>query len=426
MKAEIISVGDEILLGMIVDTNATYLCDTLASHGIAVVRQTAVGDDPDAIGDAIATASQRGELVVVNGGIGPTADDVTRQAVAEVAGGALRMDDQWLSIMKAKFEHRNIEMPASNQVQALIPENAARIFNPVGTAAGFFVRINAAEVAVFPGVPAELKAMFEQEYLPGLLERAATGEVIITRRLKCFGMPESLVNERITDLMGPNRNPLVGLLASGAIISVKITARAKDQHTALNMIDEVKARARERLGDYVFGEDDEDLQAAVGRLLTNRGFTVCTAESCTGGLISKRLTDLPGSSKYFLGGVVAYSNEAKIDFLGVPERCFREVGAVSREVAAAMAEGIRERMGADYGLSATGIAGPTGGTKEKPVGLVYIGLSCPPDPASPAGPPRTEVTQLRLSGSRDAIRDRAAKHALNILRLRVMREAPAF
>ncbi|NQT20717.1 MAG: competence/damage-inducible protein A [Planctomycetes bacterium] len=411
MQAEIVSVGDEILLGMIADTNSAYLSAGLANHGIAVTRQTTVGDDLNAISDAVSAASARSELVIVNGGIGPTIDDVTRQAVAAAADVPLRMDDEWLDVIEAKFHSRKIEMPKSNQVQALIPETATRIFNPAGTAAGFYFMIDGAEVAVFPGVPPELKAMFEQEYLPGLLERAATGRVIVTRSLKCFGLPESLINEKLEHLMGPHKNPQVGLLAKGAVISVKITASARDEPTAVNMIDEIKQEARGRLGDYVFGEDDDELQTAVARLLSERGLTLCTAESCTGGLIAERLTEISGSSKYFLGGAVTYSNEMKMDLLGVPEHLFDEAGAVSSEVAQAMAEGIRRRTGADYGISVTGIAGPTGGTAQKPVGLVYIGI---------ADTKGTEVKELRLSGTREHIRDRTAKQALNLVRLNVM------
>jgi len=419
MEAEIVSVGDEILLGMIADTNSAYLAGKLASHGIKVTRQTAVGDDLNAISNAVSAASARADLVIVNGGIGPTIDDVTRQAVAAAAEVAMRMDDEWLAVMQAKFQHRNIKMPVSNEVQAFIPENATLIFNPAGTAAGFYLRIGGAEVAVFPGVPAELKEMFEREYLPGLLERAATGRVLVTRSLRCFGLPESLINEKIERLMGPNRNPQVGLLAKGAIISVKITASATDERAALNMIEEIKQQARERLGECVFGEDDDELQTVAARLLTQRGLTVCTAESCTGGLIAERLTEISGSSRYFLGGAVTYSNETKTDLLGVPERLLAEVGAVSREVAASMAEGIRVRMGADYALSVTGIAGPTGGTPQKPVGLVYIALAGPAKSTAPVGPTHTDVKELRLSGTREQIRDRTAKHALNMLRLRV-------
>jgi len=422
MQAEIVSVGNEILLGMIADTNSAYLAAELASHGIAVIRQTAVGDDLNAIRDAVSAAAGRADLVIVNGGIGPTVDDVTRQAAAAAGDLALQMDDEWLAVMRAKFRSRDIRMSVGNEVQALIPENATRIFNPTGTAAGFYFKIGGAEIAVFPGVPAELKEMFQHEYLPGLLERAVTGRVLITRRLKCFGLAESLINERIQHLMQTKRNPQVGLLAGGGVISVKITASAPDELAALNMIDEVKRQVREMLGKYVFGEDDDKLQTAVAGLLTQRGLTVCTAESCTGGLIAQRLTEISGSSKYFLGGAVTYSNEAKADLLGVPERLFAEAGAVSREVAAAMAEGIRKRMGADYAISATGIAGPTGGTPEKPVGLVYVGLCGPASSAgSTTGPASTDVKELRLSGPRRQIRDRTAKHALNMLRLRVVR-----
>jgi len=411
MDAEIISVGDELLLGMIADTNSAWLSSTLAAHGIAVARHTAVGDDLNAVQEAVEEATQRAGIVIVNGGIGPTVDDVTRQAVAAAAGSEMRLDDGWLSTMQAKFLYRNIPMPQSNVVQAMIPLNATLINNPVGTAAGFFMKINGAEVSVFPGVPAELKAMFEHEYLPQLILRVQTGRALVTRTLKCFGMPESLINEKIAHLMGAGKNPQVGLLAKDAVISVKITASAENERLAMAMIDQAKQEVRAILGRAVFGDDDDCLETAIARLLTGRGRTVCTAESCTGGIIAQRLTNVSGSSRYFLGGVVSYSNGSKTDFLGVPEHLFREVGAVSPEVARAMAEGVRRRMGADYALAVTGIAGPTGGTPDKPVGLVYLALS------DAAG---TEVQELRLSGARDVIRDRSSKFAMEMLRAKLI------
>ena len=418
MKAEIISVGDELTIGMIIDTNSAYLSTKLAGIGIPVTRHTVVGDELEAVTDVVRAASERADLVLVNGGIGPTVDDLTRQALAAVCGTDMRLDADWLETVRGMFERRGIVMPESNRIQAMIPSNATRITNPCGTAAGFFVKVNRAEVAIFPGVPGELRAMFEQEYLPRLLQTAPTGEVLVTRSLKSFSMAESSINDRIRHLMGSGKNPLVGLLASNAVISVKITASAKDEATAVAMIDEVKRKVRQLVGDDsttppgpIFGEDSDQFENAIARLLTGRKLTIATAESCTGGLIAKRLTDISGSSNYFLGGVVSYSNEAKTAFVGVPERLFREVGAVSTEVARAMAEGVQSRLGADFGLSVTGIAGPTGGTPQKPVGLVYIGL------ADGGG---TEVKELRLTGTRDEIRDRSAKWAMNMVRMRMV------
>jgi len=417
MKAEIISVGDELTVGMIVDTNSAYLSSKLAGIGIPVTRHTVVGDDLDAVVDAVGGATRRADLVLVNGGIGPTVDDVTRQAVATVAGTGMSLDAEWLEVIRGMFRRRGFTMPESNAVQAMIPSAATRITNPCGTAAGFFLKINSSEVAIFPGVPGELRAMFEQEYLPRLVQAAPTGRVIVTRSLKCFGMPESLINEKIRHLMGPGRNPLVGLLAKDAVISVKITADADAEAAALLMIGDIKRQVRGILGDEtatppgpIFGEDDDGLQHAIARLLTDRRLKIATAESCTGGLIAKRLTDVSGSSNYFMGGVVSYSNEAKSIFMGVPESLFAEVGAVSPEVARAMAEGIRARLHTDLGLSVTGIAGPTGGTPKKPVGLVYVAL------AHSSG---TELHELRLTGTRDEIRDRSAKWAMNMVRTAV-------
>ena len=418
MKAEIVSVGDELTIGMIIDTNSAYLSAKLAGIGIQVTRHTVVGDQLDAVADAVRAASERADLVLVNGGIGPTVDDVTRQAVAAVCGTAMRLDAEWLETIRGMFTRRGKIMPKSNGIQAMIPSNGTRITNPCGTAAGFFVKVNKAEVAALPGVPGELRAMFEQEYLPRLLEAAPTGGVLVTRSLKSFSVPESTINDKIRHLMGAGKNPLVGLLASNAVISVKITASAKDEAAALAMIGEVKREVRQLVGDDsatppgpIFGEDADALEHAIARLLTGRKLTIATAESCTGGLVAKRLTDVSGSSNYFVGGVVSYSNEAKTALLGVPERLFREVGAVSSEVARAMAEGVRSRLNAHFGLSVTGIAGPTGGTAQKPVGLVYVAL------AHPAG---TDVQELRLTGTRDEIRDRSAKWAMNMVRMNLV------
>jgi len=416
MKAETISVGDELLLGLIIDTNSAYLSEKLAAQGITVVRHTVVGDDFDAIVEAVSQAARHADLVIVNGGIGPTVDDVTRQAVSKVAGGELRLDEEWLEIIRGKFRTRNIEMPENNKVQAMLPVNATLLSNPSGTAAGFFVETDGAEIAVFPGVPGELTLMFEQLYLPMLAEKMPAKNVLLTRRLKCYGEPESFINEKIRDYMGAGRNPCVGLLATDAIISVKVTASAPDTHAALHLIDDTMARIRELLGDCVFGEDGDELQDAVARLMVQQKKTLCTAESCTGGMVSERLTEVPGSSAWYLGGAVTYSNEAKTDFLGVPADLIKSRGAVSADVAKAMAEGIRSRMGADYSIAITGIAGPTGGTREKPVGLVFVALS------DAAG---TDVRQLYLSGSRRQIRDRSAKTALNMLRLKLMQAMPS-
>ena len=418
MNAEIVSVGDELTIGMIIDTNSAYLSAKLAGIGIQVTRHTVVGDQLDAVADAVRAASERADLVLVNGGIGPTVDDVTRQAVAAVCGTDMRLDAEWLETIRGMFKRRGWVMPESNGIQAMIPSNGTRITNPCGTAAGFFVRVNKAEVAAFPGVPGELRAMFEQEYLPRLMEAAPTGRVLVTRSLKSFSVPESTINDKIRHLMGAGKNPLVGLLASNAVISVKITASANDEAAALAMIGEVKREVRQLVGDDsatppgpIFGEDADELEHAIARLLTGRKLTIATAESCTGGLVAKRLTDISGSSNYFVGGVVSYSNEAKTALLGVPEHLFREVGAVSSEVARAMAEGVRSRLNADFGLSVTGIAGPTGGTAQKPVGLVCVAL------AHPAG---TDVQELRLTGTRDEIRDRSAKWAMNMVRCRIL------
>ena len=410
-RAEVISVGDELVLGQIVDTNAAYLATRLAELGIETILHTAVGDDHERLVETLRTASQRCDLVLVTGGIGPTKDDITRHAIAEAAHAPLVLHDELVTTLHERFHSRGYTMPESNKVQAMIPEGATIIPNAFGTAAGFRIRINAADVAVLPGVPPEMKPMFEDELVPWL-RREYAGRAIVVRRLLSFGLPESTVGEKIGHRMDRGSNPLVGLLATDAVITIKIIATADSEDEAQRMIEPIEREARDAIGDAIFGTDDDTLEIAVARLLDERGMTIATAESCTGGLVASRLTDVPGISQFLLEGVVTYSNEAKTRLLGVPEELFATVGAVSPEVAKAMAEGMRERSGADIAVGITGIAGPGGGTDEKPVGLVYIAV------ADAAG---TDVEQRNFRGPRTIIKDRAAKTALNLLRLRMQR-----
>jgi len=404
MKAVILAVGDELTAGATVDTNSAFLSRRLAEHGIATLRHLTVGDDTGAIARALAEAAAEAGLVVVSGGLGPTADDLTRHALAEATGAELVEDARSAERIAAFFALRGRQMKPSNRRQALAPAGAEMIDNDCGTAPGIAARIGRAEVFALPGPPHEMVAMFEARVLPRLRGDGA----IARRELHTFGTGESDVAAEIADLMARDANPTVGTTAKAGVITVRIAATAPTAEAAEALADGTAAEVRRRLGELVFGAGEETMASVVGALLDAAGRTAAAAESCTGGLVSEMITGVPGASRYFRGGVVAYANAAKTDLLGVPAERIAAAGAVSEPVAEALAAGAARRFGADYGLSLTGIAGPAGGSDDKPVGLVYIGL------ASPAG---TAVHRHVFPGTRDVIRRRAALAALNHLRL---------
>jgi len=408
MNAEIIAVGTELVLGERINTNSAWLAAQLAELGILTIRHTTVGDEEEVLAEALAHSAATVDLVILTGGIGPTPDDITRQAVARAAGVPLVRDEASLRHIQGLFGSWGRVMKASNALQADFPSGSEVIPNPRGTAPGFRLKIRDCRIVVLPGVPSEMKAMWEASVRPAF-EASATG-VLVTRTLNCFGAGESDITEAIKDLMAPGRNPSVGDTAEDAVIKVRIRARAATFEEALGLIDDDKKLIRSRLGDLVFGEDDDTLESVVANLLISRGLTLAAAESCTGGLVAKRLTDVSGVSAAFIQGIVAYSNESKVRLLGVAPAMIEEHGAVSELVARAMAEGARTLARSDYAVSTTGIAGPTGGTPEKPVGLVYVAVT------SPRG---TTVRELRLRGDRAQVRDRATKSLLNMLRLEI-------
>jgi len=412
MRARLVSVGTELVLGQTVDTNSAWLAQRLAERGIETISHETVSDDTEPIRDAIARAARDTDCVIVTGGLGPTDDDLTRHALAAAMNAELIEDAAALSQIEAFFQRRGIPMPDANRRQALAPRGATLIENRRGTAPGLAATIGQATVFALPGVPGEMKAMFERDVAPALRARAGAA-VILQTVIRTFGAPESQIGQQIADLMVRGRNPTVGTTAADLIIGVRINARGRTPEEARDLMRRDADEVRRRLGRIVFGEDDDTLQDAVAEYLWSSGRTVATAESCTGGLIARRLTDVSGSSRYFKAGFVAYANEMKTSLLGVPADLLAARGAVSREVAEAMALGGRVRAAADYCLSATGIAGPTGGSSDKPVGLVFIGL------ASAAG---CLVRETRFGDhlSRTEIRDRTAKLSLNMLRLALM------
>jgi nicotinamide-nucleotide amidase len=414
MDAVIISVGTELVTGQCVDTNSAWLSGELSPFGVQVVRHVTVGDDVERLEGAIREAMGKAGIIVITGGLGPTADDITRDALAAAIDAPLEENAEALGQIRAMFERWQRHMSDANRVQALIPRGCEIIPNKRGTAPGIRHRGDRTEMFALPGVPAEMKAMFTAAIEP--VVRAAAGEAaMVVGRLLCYGIAEAKVGELLADLMDRTRNPLVGTTASNAVISVRVVARGGNPDEARQLVESDLAEIRARLGSAVFGEGEATLQEAVARLLIQQGKTVAVAESCTGGLLAKRLTDVPGSSAYFRCGYVTYSNEAKSALLQVSPELIATHGAVSEATARAMALGCRSAAGTDFATSITGIAGPSGGSPpDKPVGLVYIGL---------ADSNGVEVKGAILGEhlSRAEIRDRSSKAALNLLRLRLLR-----
>jgi len=363
----------------------------------------AVSDDKSELASELGRAFGEADVVVVAGGLGPTADDVTRECVAEAAGVGLVLDQEVIDKLKRRFAGRGAHMPAANRRQALFPEGSVRLENPIGTADGWSMKAGKASVFVLPGVPGEMEAMLPQVVNQLRESGSAAG---VESKLRIFGLSEAAVDEKLSKLINADGNPEVGLLAEEGIISVRILARGKDEKEARRLTGEMEGEVRRRLGEHIFGVDDEGLQDAVARELERTGKKLAAAESCTGGLICDMLTDVPGISRHFLEGVVCYSDAAKRELLGVPAELIREHGAVSEEVAVAMAKGVMKRAGSDVGVSVTGIAGPGGGNAEKPVGLCYIGLS---------GEKATECRRYNFGQGRRRVKDRAAKTALYLV-----------
>jgi nicotinamide-nucleotide amidase len=417
MKAIILSVGDELILGQTVDTNSAWLSQQLAAIGVSILAHATVADDQASIEAAIHEGAQRADTILISGGIGPTEDDLTRQALASVMGVGLELNETWLAKLDAFFSKVGRPMPPTNRIQAMIPRGAEMIDNTAGTAAGIrAVLSGGCRVFVMPGVPKEMKIMFERSIRPELA-RESGGGVILSTTLHTFGLGESSVAEKLGELMRRDRNPSVGTTVSGGIVSLRVNARSGSREIAQRELDETTTACKAALGELIFGADDQPLAMVVGEMLKQSRKTVTTAESCTGGLLAKYLTDISGSSEYFRQGWITYANEAKVSLIGVDESLLAKHGAVSEEVARAMAAGARARAGADFALAVTGIAGPTGGTEAKPVGTVFIALA-----------DATGVSARRnvFIGDREMIRDRSAKMALTLLRFRLIGEQPPF
>ena len=406
MRAEIISVGTELLLGQIVDTNAAYLASKLPDLGISAYYRMTVGDNPKRLAEVIRLALSRSDIVFTIGGLGPTQDDLTKETVAAVLGDEMVFDAASARAMSAYFDKIGVTMTENNLKQAMVPKRGKVLENPNGTAPGAVFVTDSKIAIVLPGPPREFIPMVDNKVLPYLREYVDCWGVIKSKVLRVTGIGESIVEDRIKHLLSSD-NPTIAPYAKFSEVHLRVTASNINERDAIDAVEKTCADLREILGDYIYGEDDATLAEVVVRQLIEKKLTLSTAESCTGGLISAAITDVPGASETLLGSVVSYSNDVKMNLLGVPKDIIENCGAVSPQCAAAMAEGVRKLIGTDIAVSSTGIAGPGGGSHEKPVGLVYIGLAC-------AG--KTEVEKFDFPGNRDDVRKRTVMRALDIIR----------
>lgn len=412
MNAEIIAVGTELLLGQIVNTNAQFLAQELASLGMGVYYHTVVGDNLQRLVQTFQQAWERSHVVILTGGLGPTTDDITREGVALALDRPLSFhEDVWQEII-GQMWRTNRPIPENNRRQAMVPQGATVLPNPRGTAPGLAIAEGSRLAVLLPGPPREMQPMFVDYVRPLLLERIGHG-VILSRNLRVIGIGESALEEQIADLIEAQSNPTIALYASLGELQIRITAKAEDEGIAHDLIAPIETAIRQRIGSAIYGVDADTLPGVLGQLLREHGYQLALAESCTGGLLGSMITDVPGSSAYFGAGHITYSNDAKQSMLGVPMQLIAEHGAVSAACAQAMAAGARKVSGADVGIAITGIAGPDGGTAEKPVGTVYIAVVAPEGEL---------VEELALRGERAAIRARSAKTAINLARLLLLGE----
>jgi nicotinamide-nucleotide amidase len=412
VRLELVTIGDELLLGFTVDTNAAYMARELAAIGVEIVRRATCGDEPEAIAEAVGDALERTGAVITTGGLGPTSDDRTKESIAALFGRGMRLDEDILQRLEQRWAERFKQpLPAPNRQQAMIPEGAEIITNRHGSAPGIWLEDDAGRwVAMLPGVPREMRGMLGDELIPRFRSRTDTASVVLSATLRTTGIAESLLAERLGEVArGVDGMPLA-YLPSPAGVDLRLTARGMSPDAATRALDAGVAALREKTGRFAYATGAEDLAEVVLDLCRAKSLTIAVGESCTGGMLGERLTAIPGSSDVVVGGVIAYSNAIKTQLLGVDAGLIAEHGAVSEPVARAMAEGARVRLNASIGVGITGIAGPGGATPGKPVGTVDLAI---------AGPWPTEARRSQFIGDRDEIRYRASQAALNMIRLQL-------
>jgi len=378
MIAEILSTGDEIRSGALIDSNSAYIAQRLEEIGFPVLRHTSVGDDVDIIVSTLKEIGSRSDIAVVTGGLGPTTDDLTAEAAAKAAGVELKLDEVALSSIERFFKRLNRPMSETNRKQAMLPEGSERLDNPIGTAPGFMLKVDRCHFFFLPGVPAEMILMLSDKVLPRLVKlRGIDQSYFLVKTISTFGLPESTTGEKIADLTSAFPDIKLGLRAKFPEIQIKLYVNGDDENKLNDLVEKATEWVLEQIGNRVFATDGSAMEEIIGRLIKEKKATLAIGESCTGGLISHWLTNVPGSSDYFLFSGVAYSNEAKINVLGVSRETLERYGAVHEETVKEMAEGARRLSGATYGIATSGIAGPDGGTEDKPVGTVCIGIASP-------------------------------------------------
>ena len=406
LSAEIIAIGSELLTPRFIDTNSVYLTEQLNAVGIPVMMKTIVGDQETYLEQAVRGSLERTPILITIGGLGPTEDDITRKVVARVLERQLILNDEILARIQQRFKARGVEMPANNARQALVLTGSEILENKNGTAPGLWIAGDRNQVILLPGPPSELKPMFENSCVPRLREMA--GGVAIARcvfRTAC--LPESTLDARIAPIYSKYKNPETTLLAKPGQVDIRLTARGKNREEAERLLRELGEEIERELAEYIFARSEQSLEEVVGLYLMMKNATISVAESCTGGMLAQRLTSVPGSSRYFMSGVVCYSNESKMELAGIPPLLIEMQGAVSEEVARGLAEGIRARSGTTIGVGVTGIAGPGGGSAEKPVGTIHIAV---------ASPAETQHRQFFFPGDREKIRWQTSQTALDMVR----------
>lgn len=411
MIVETLAVGTELLLGQIANTNARDIGARLAENGFSHFNQTVVGDNASRMEAAIRDAVARSDVLIITGGIGPTADDITREVVAAVCGVPLVCDTAYADALRERWAHMRpgLPFPESNMKQAYRPEGAHMVVNMKGSAPGFRSLVDDCWVFALPGVPSEMLAMVDDDVLPFLRREAGDGQVVVSRILRSYGMSEAKVGEELQDLFDAATNPTIAFLASAGEIKIRLTALAESERAAHDLIAPVESVVRDRIGDRIFGADDDTIERVIRTLLESRGWTIGTAESATGGLVGRRLTSLPGASATFRGSVVAYASDLKSSILGVPPETIDSHGVVSEATAEAMAAGARRVLGIDVAVAVTGSAGPE--PLEKPVGTMIVAVTTPD---------ASTVRTLHLPGDRERVRAYTATAALHLVRRAIL------